>query len=171
MRGRPTGSVIRNRICQILKRKKFSYGYEIYNIYKRVFGEVSIESIYYHLKKGVQTGEILLARVRKEIGNFTWGPETERVYYTLGPYAEPANEKIPHLYERELEYDLSKRMDEELKKIREKVNKKKISKKEREKIKNRLNSLIEFCKLRKMERDYLVLLQKTKNKLYDSHTP
>lgn len=92
MKGRPVGSIIRNRIAAILDRIKIGYGYEIYKIYKEIFGQVHIRTIYYNLKKGIEKEEILLFRVEKELGDYSWGNEVEKIYYTLGPYA---NIKLP----------------------------------------------------------------------------
>ncbi|MBR9677698.1 MAG: hypothetical protein GOU97_00140 [Nanoarchaeota archaeon] len=170
MRGRPKGSIIRNRICQILHRKGFSYGYEIYNIYKNVFGQVSMKSIYYHLKQGVKTGEVQLVKVRKELGNYTWGDQTERTYYTLGPQAIRVSEKIPEMEKREMEFDWTKVMEKELKIIEKKI-KRKMSDIEKQKILNKIDSLIHFCTFKKMSRDYLTLFKKAKNNLCDTHTP
>jgi len=86
---RREGSEIRRNIELILYWTRFSYGYDIYKIYKEVFEkDVLLRSIYYNLKKGVELGEIVIVDVRPEIGEFTWGNQSERVYYTLGPYAK-----------------------------------------------------------------------------------
>lgn len=87
MKGRPEGSIIRNRICAILEKMRTSYGYEIYKIYKELFGGVHMRSIYYNLKKGIESEEIILVNVKREIGNFSLGDEVEKIYYTKGPYA------------------------------------------------------------------------------------
>ncbi len=92
-RGRPKGSIIRNRICAILERIGTSYGYEIYKIYKKLFGNIHIRSIYYNLKKGLENEEIILVNVKRELGDFSWGGEVEKVYYTTGPYANSAINK------------------------------------------------------------------------------
>lgn len=84
-RGRPTKSVIRERILQLLKMKPESYGYEIYKNYVGIFGAVHMRSIYYHLKKGVALGEIELTEIKDEKGDYSWGDKAERIYYCLGP--------------------------------------------------------------------------------------
>jgi len=85
MKGRKNSSEIRENIASLLLHLKKSYGYEVYKNYIEVFGKVHIRSIYYNLKKGVATKEFEIDGVRRERGDYTWGPESERMYYTLGP--------------------------------------------------------------------------------------
>jgi len=92
-KGRPDGSIIRNRIILILNEVKTSYGYEIFTIYKKLFGRVHIRSIYYNLKKGIEKEEIIVVNVSREIGDYSWGDEVEKIYYTLGPYAKVIGSK------------------------------------------------------------------------------
>jgi hypothetical protein len=89
VKGRPGGSIIRDRINAILDKIGTSYGYEIYKIYQELFGRVHIRSIYYNLKKGIENEEIILVNVKREIGNYSWGDEVEKIYYAKGPYANP----------------------------------------------------------------------------------
>lgn len=88
-RGRPVKSAIRQNIVEILNVKAQLYGYEIYRMYREIFPPVTLRSIYYHLKKGVSTGEFIVKEVKKERGNYSWGGETEKIYYALGPKAQP----------------------------------------------------------------------------------
>ncbi len=88
MKGRPVGNKMRKQIGVLLDKINYSYGYEIYKLYKELFGDTKIRNIYYNLKKGVLEGEYVLIEVKKELGNYTWGGETERVYYTTGPYVQ-----------------------------------------------------------------------------------
>jgi hypothetical protein len=89
MRGRPAKSKMRKRIAAILQHVNASYGYEIYKSYKQVFGHAKMRTIYYNLRQGVLLNEFLISDIKREIGNYTWGSETERVYYSNGPLAEP----------------------------------------------------------------------------------
>jgi hypothetical protein len=89
MRGRPAKSKIRRKIAAILQHANTSYGYEIYKNYKQVFGPVKMRTVYYNLRKGVMLNEFLIQDIKREIGNYTWGNEVERIYYTNGPYSEP----------------------------------------------------------------------------------
>jgi hypothetical protein len=87
-RGRPLKSTVRQNIIEILSHKS-AYGYEIFKYYKDLFPDITLRNIYYHLKKGIETGEIKIERVEKQHGSYSWGPEAERTYYALGPKAQP----------------------------------------------------------------------------------
>lgn len=94
-RGRPTKSIVRQNIIEVLYYLKSAYGYEIYKIYKEVFPKVTLRLMYYHLRKGVELGELKIEKREKEEGNFSWGSESEKIYYSLGPNAEPlGNEEL-----------------------------------------------------------------------------
>ncbi len=88
-RGRPTGSAVREKISEILQFMKKGYGYEIHQTYLDLFPKVSQRLIYYHLQKGVQTGEFRLKSVKKEKGKYSWGETAEKKYYENGPNAKP----------------------------------------------------------------------------------
>lgn len=91
---RPSKSLIRQNIVDILFFMKRSHGYEIYKIYIALFPKTTMRNIYYHLNKGLATGEF-----KKEIqsvkGDYSWGTEAEKVFYSLGKNAKPTiNKKI-----------------------------------------------------------------------------
>jgi DNA-binding PadR family transcriptional regulator len=92
-RGRPVKSAIRQNIVEILNVKGEMYGYDIYRVYREIFPSITLRSIYYHLRKGVSTGEFIVKEVRKEKGDFSWGAETEKIYYALGPKAQPKGDQ------------------------------------------------------------------------------
>ena len=92
-KGRPEGSIVRNRLINILKVVGTSYGYELYTIYKQLFEPLHMRTIYYNLKKGLEKEEIILVNVAREIGNYSWGDEVEKVYYTIGPFAKTTMSK------------------------------------------------------------------------------
>lgn len=97
-RGRPLKSKIRQNIVNILYHLRSAHGYEIYSHYKELFPQVTLRSIYYHLSKGLETKELILEEERKEKGEFSWGPETTRRYYALGPNANPRSSPRVKLY-------------------------------------------------------------------------
>lgn len=102
-KGRPIGSEIRQNIIEILFFLKEGYGYNIYKTYVEVFPNVTMRSIYYHLKKGVDLEELKISKVEKEKGDFSWGSEVEKIYYALGPNAKPTgNERIKNYIEQKL---------------------------------------------------------------------
>ncbi|MBU0980978.1 MAG: hypothetical protein KJ709_09335 [Nanoarchaeota archaeon] len=82
-RGRPTKSAVRERIKEILAGIGQGYGYDIYRRYKEKHGKVTMRLIYYHLKKGVDLGELEVQKVETEKGDFSWGDSAEKVYYKL----------------------------------------------------------------------------------------
>ena len=88
-RGRPTRSIIRQNIVNILAVIGKAYGYQIHKLYRQIFPPCTREVIYYHLKKGVQLGEFVVEEIKKETGEYSWGPTVEKTYYKLGPNAKP----------------------------------------------------------------------------------
>lgn len=93
MRGRPVKSEIRQNIVDILAYKGKGYGYEIYKWYLKIFPKCTREVVYYHLKKGVSLGEFDIAEVKREKGDFSWGPMAVKTYYKLGENAKPKKTK------------------------------------------------------------------------------
>ncbi|MBD3248920.1 hypothetical protein GF336_02635 [Candidatus Woesearchaeota archaeon] len=89
VRGRPVESRIRQNIVEILYFMKRGYGYDIAKAYMQIFPRVTRRSIYYHLKKGVETGEFKIGEIKKEHGDYSWGGEVEKIYYELGSEAKP----------------------------------------------------------------------------------
>lgn len=94
-KGRPIKSEIRQNVVEILYFVKRAYGYEIYKVYTAVFPKVTLRSIYYHLKKGAALGEFEVNKVEREKGDYSWGTEAEKIYYSLGPNAKPiGNDRV-----------------------------------------------------------------------------
>ena len=88
-RGRPVKSEIRQNIVNILAFSGPAYGYDIFKHYIELFPRVTMRSIYYHLNKGLDTKEIKIDKVKKEKGDYSWGTDAEKTYYTLGQNAQP----------------------------------------------------------------------------------
>lgn len=88
-KGRPIKSEIRQNIIEILYFLKEGYGYDIYKVYINIFPKVTMRSIYYHLRKGVDLGEFKIKKIKAEKGEYSWGGEAEKTYYALGPKANP----------------------------------------------------------------------------------
>ncbi len=96
-RGRPFKSEIRNNIITILFYLGEGYGYEVSKLYNKIFPKVTMRSIYYHLKRGVELGEIQMKEIKQEQGNYSWGTVVEKTYYSLGKNAHPAtNDQVMH---------------------------------------------------------------------------
>jgi hypothetical protein len=99
-RGRPVKSQIRQNIIELLAVMKKSYGYTISRAYMQVFPEVHTRSIYYHLKKGVEIGEIEIDEIREEKGEFSWGSKVEKTYYRVGKNAVvKGDERVKNYFE------------------------------------------------------------------------
>ncbi|MGM5483933.1 MAG: hypothetical protein ACQER9_03390 [Nanobdellota archaeon] len=93
-RGRPAKSEVRQRICDILFKIEEGYGYEIHKIYCDNFERTSRELIYYHLRKGVDTGEFQVKEVKEEKGDFSWGQVTKKIIYKIGPNGKFSGNEI-----------------------------------------------------------------------------
>ncbi|MBT4604518.1 hypothetical protein HOC01_02670 [archaeon] len=87
-RGRPAKSRVRQRIVEILAHMGKGYGYRVSKVYNEIYPEIASRLVYYHLRKGIQTGEFVVREVKVEKGNFSWGASVEKIYYMLGPNAE-----------------------------------------------------------------------------------
>jgi len=100
-KGRPVFSNIRQNIIEILYFMKSGYGYEIYKSYREIFPNVTMRVIYYHLKKGKSIGEFKVSKIERVKGNYSWGPEAEKTYYSLGPNAKPTmNKQVKEFFEK-----------------------------------------------------------------------
>ena len=99
-KGRPVKSQIRQNVVEVLHHIGKGYGYEIYKVYVAVFPKVTLRSIYYHLRKGISLGEFVINKIEKEKGNYSWGGEAEKIYYSLGPNAKTSgNERLREYFE------------------------------------------------------------------------
>lgn len=78
-------SLVRERILQILYYVGYSYPYEIYKIYKSLYGKVCLRNVYYNIRKGIEAGDIKVLKVETVDGNFTWGDKTKRIYLIPNP--------------------------------------------------------------------------------------
>lgn len=94
-RGRPAKSKIRERMQSIVDALGVTYGYEIHQVYEKTYGPVDLRSMYYHLSKGTDLGEFEEVGIEKAKGAYTWGDESTRKYYILGPKAKKeASEEV-----------------------------------------------------------------------------
>jgi len=119
-RGRPLKTDIRERIAAILGHVGAAYGYQLYKIYQEIFGKINLRNLYYNLKKGLSLGEFIVVDVRREIGSFTWGAESQHIYYILGPYAMMHNltdrqkEKLHSHKHDEAKLDFEKELNKQI---------------------------------------------------------
>ncbi len=91
-RGRPPKSMVRQNIIELMYVLKRSSGYDIYKVYREVFPQVTLRSIYYHLKKGLALGEFEIESIRNVKGACSWGSQTEKIFYRLGKNANPTGD-------------------------------------------------------------------------------
>jgi hypothetical protein len=146
-RGRPLKSEIREKVTAILDVLKFSYGYEIYKHYKTLYNDATSRVIYYHLKKGSEKGEFVTVNVERVVGSFSWGNESERIYYSLGPFAKTSKEWLNkainlNLKPRKISYDWNKEIKNKIKELKSDV--KKFKGKNNNKIINKCDMLINW---------------------------
>jgi hypothetical protein len=97
-RGRPVRSAIRQNLVELLYFKGKGYGYDVYKDYTAIFPKVTLRSIYYHLRKGIELGEFEVEGIEKEKGNYSWGETAEKIYYKLGSKAKPTMNEIVKAY-------------------------------------------------------------------------
>lgn len=81
--GRPIGSNVRTHIIHLLSKEGPMHGYELYQKYITHYPQVSMRLIYYHLKKGVSTGELKIHKIEKKKGEFSWGNEVQHITYAV----------------------------------------------------------------------------------------
>lgn len=100
-RGRPSHSIIRDNVVEILYFMGEGYGYEIYKAYKQIFPPVTLRVIYYHLKKGQEKGIFKVSKIKKTTGDYSWGGESEKIYYALDEQAKPQiKEEVKKFFEK-----------------------------------------------------------------------
>jgi hypothetical protein len=97
-RGRPIKSEIRQNIVEILYFLGEAYPYEVYQIYREVFPNVTMRSVYFQLKRGSEMGIFKVKKIKSFEGSYSWGPSAERVYYELGKLALPVGNLLVKAY-------------------------------------------------------------------------
>lgn len=88
-RGRKPNSEIRDNIVELIQFFGEGYGYDLYKKYVKAYGKISMRSVYYHLRKGVEIGTFRVKEIEHVEGNYSWGPKAERVVFSLGAQAAP----------------------------------------------------------------------------------
>lgn len=102
--GRPFKSKIRERMVEILYNIKKAHGYEILKIYKVVYGNCAMKSIYYNLSRGADLNEFELVSSERKEGDFSWGGSVLHNYYKLGSAAKPK-------YDNRISIEIQKYLD------------------------------------------------------------
>ena len=96
--GRPIGSKVRQNLIEILYFYNRLHGYEIFKIYIELYPPVTMLLIYYHLRKGLSTGEFKISGIDKKTGKYSWGSTSENIMYELGEKANPMIESHVKVY-------------------------------------------------------------------------
>ncbi len=113
-RGRKPNSRIRQNLVEMLYFLESINGYEAYKMYMSIFDSCSQRSIYYHLSRGIETNEFCIDSVQTQTGDFSWGKNSQHVYYRLGKSAKPQIKKsvqeAVNLYQRQKK----KKLDEDV---------------------------------------------------------
>ena len=63
MTGRPQGSLVRDRLVELLAVMKEAYGYALAKQYNKLWAPVTTRLVYYHLHKGV---DLELFQIKKQ---------------------------------------------------------------------------------------------------------
>jgi len=87
-RGRPSRSIVRDRLVEMIFVVGKLTAYEAHKHYIRLFGKASQRNIYYQLEKG-EVIDIFSKQVVDEEGTYTWGTTAQKVYYSLTKDAKP----------------------------------------------------------------------------------
>lgn len=91
--GARIGNETRRNLAELLLAAGAAYGYDLYKLYRKNYGPISLRLIYYHLAKGCAEGIFQVKEVRHMEGGYSWGKHADRVYYELGPAATGAKQK------------------------------------------------------------------------------
>ena len=96
---RRIGSLVRERLKELLFVAGELTAYEAYKHYVAIFGKVSRRNIYYQFEKGAQLAEFVVAKVTEEKGDYSWGGLSTKKYYRLGPESTPVlNEAVRNYF-------------------------------------------------------------------------
>ena len=100
-RGRPPTSSVRKHIAEIL----FVFGpltaYDVHKHYIQVFAKTTRRNAYYQLKRGVELKEFKVDRIEDEQGQYSWGPVSRKIYYTLTVGVKPDfNKEVKEYYDQ-----------------------------------------------------------------------
>lgn len=156
-KGRPIKTEIREKVGAILQKVNIAYGYQIYKLYKEIFGNVSLRNLYYNLKKGVDLGEFVVVEVKLEKGDYTWGGEVEHKYYAIGPYAlffktnDKQKQKLGELKTEDIKIEWINEIKRQLALLSEKIKsfdsiKVRLKYEDKRKLENNFKTSIEYLK-------------------------
>ena len=93
MRGRPTKSIVRDRLTEILFVIGKDTAYNLHKHYVAIFGKASQRNIYYQLQKGVSLEIFKIETIVDEKGTYSWGETARKIYYSLTKSSKPMIDK------------------------------------------------------------------------------
>ena len=81
-RGRPSKSIVRDRLAEMLFIVGKMTAYDAHKHYIKIFASTSRRNVYYQLEKGEEQN-IFNKDVVEEKGDFSWGSISRKIYYSL----------------------------------------------------------------------------------------
>ncbi|MFP4523647.1 MAG: hypothetical protein ACOCQQ_00710 [Candidatus Nanoarchaeia archaeon] len=84
-RGRPSKSIVRERLKEILAITGKLSAYDAHKLYSSLFAKTTQRNVYYQLAKGVDTNDFTKEEVLEQ-GTFSWGATSRKVYYSLSSH-------------------------------------------------------------------------------------
>lgn len=81
-RGRPSYSLVRERLKEMLFIAGKLTAYDAHKHYIRIFAKTSQRNVYYQLQKGLANGYFETTVVEEE-GDYSWGTRAKKIYYSL----------------------------------------------------------------------------------------
>lgn len=81
-RGRPSISIVRSRLAEILFVAGRLTAYDAHRHYVKIFAVTTRRNVYYQLQKGEILG-IFRKEVVEESGDYSWGENARKIYYHL----------------------------------------------------------------------------------------
>ncbi len=82
-RGRPSYSLVRERLKQLLYFLGPLTAYDAHKHFVELFAKTSRRNVYYQLSKGEELGFFKVNKVEEEQGDYSWGSTSRKVYYEL----------------------------------------------------------------------------------------
>lgn len=92
--GRPSISIVRNRLVEILFIVGEDTAYNLHKHYISIFSPVSQRNVYYQLQKGKYMDIFEIKEIKIEKGEYSWGETARKVYYKNAKQAKPHIDKL-----------------------------------------------------------------------------
>jgi hypothetical protein len=99
-RGRPSKSVVREHLKEVLFLGGTMTAYEAHKHYIKLFAATTQRNVYYQLEKGLELSEFIFEEVEEE-GEYSWGRIARKKYYSLAKNIKPNFSKESYNYFQE----------------------------------------------------------------------